>query len=277
MRRVEAVTLRVFIGGELAREAEYSEPGRHEIEKKLSRGDVTWERETEVILEWSFPRSTACQRPNPLSSRRRRFPVLDSRSMSWSALQTLASILFGAGLTVLTATLLGRTLLARLFGAEPLLTRAEGWAFSLATGAALLSQGIFLLCALGLVYDETFLFVSAVVVGMWWRWGRGLPACPPPCPEQDARIWWVLLATVAAAYAYIYVPHALAPEIQADAAAIISGSSDIPIERTASPASLRTSTPSSRKGPRCSIFLPTRLDGILPRNSATSASSSRRS
>ena len=138
--------------------------------------------------------------------------------MSWSALQTLASILFGAGLTVLTATLLGRTLLARLFGAEPLLTRAEGWAFSLATGAALLSQGIFLLCALGLVYDETFLFVSAVVVGMWWRWGRGLPACPPPCPEQDARIWWVLLATVAAAYAYIYVPHALAPEIQADAA-----------------------------------------------------------
>ena len=40
MRRVEAVTLRVFIGGELAREAEYSEPGRHEIEKKLSQDDV---------------------------------------------------------------------------------------------------------------------------------------------------------------------------------------------------------------------------------------------
>ena len=138
--------------------------------------------------------------------------------MSWTALQTLAGILFGAGLTVLTATLLGRTLLARLFGAEPLLTRAEGWSFSLATGAALLSQGIFFLCALGLVYDGTFLLVSAVVVGMWWRWGRGLPACPPPRPEQDARIWWVLLATVAAAYAYIYVPHALAPEIQADAA-----------------------------------------------------------
>ena len=55
MRRVEAVTLRVFFGGELAQEAEYSEPGRHEIEKKLSRGDVTWERETEVILEMVLP------------------------------------------------------------------------------------------------------------------------------------------------------------------------------------------------------------------------------
>lgn len=55
MRRVEAITLRVFIGGELAREAEYSEPGRHEIEKKISRGDVTWERETEVILEMVLP------------------------------------------------------------------------------------------------------------------------------------------------------------------------------------------------------------------------------
>ena len=55
MRKVEAVTLRVFIGGELAREAEYSEPGRHEIEKKLSRGDVTWERGTEVILEMVLP------------------------------------------------------------------------------------------------------------------------------------------------------------------------------------------------------------------------------
>ncbi len=137
--------------------------------------------------------------------------------MSWAALQTLASILFGAGLTVVTATLLGRSLLARLFGAEPLLTRAEGWVFSLAAGAALLSQGIFLLCALGLVYDGTFLLVSAVVIGVWWRWGRGLPACPPPRPEQDARIWWILLAAVAAAYSYIYIPHALAPEIQADA------------------------------------------------------------
>lgn len=55
MRRVEAVTLRVIIGGELAREAEYSEPGRHEIEKKLSLGEVTWERETEVILEMVLP------------------------------------------------------------------------------------------------------------------------------------------------------------------------------------------------------------------------------
>ena len=106
--------------------------------------------------------------------------------MSWTALQTLASILFGAGLTLVTATLLGRTLLARLFGAEPLLTRAEGWVFSLATGAALLSQGIFFLCALGLVYEGTFLLVSAAVVGVWWRWGRGLSACPPPRPEQDA-------------------------------------------------------------------------------------------
>jgi len=55
MQRVEAITLRVIIGGELAREAEYSEPGLHEIEKKLSRGDVTWERETEVILEMVLP------------------------------------------------------------------------------------------------------------------------------------------------------------------------------------------------------------------------------
>ncbi len=55
MRRVEAVTLRVFIDAELMQEAEYNEPGRHEIEMKLARGDVSWERETEVILEMVLP------------------------------------------------------------------------------------------------------------------------------------------------------------------------------------------------------------------------------
>ena len=137
--------------------------------------------------------------------------------MSFDAASTLASILFGAGLTVLVATLLGRVLLARLFGSEPVLTRAEGWVFSLAVGSALLSQGIFYLCALGLVYDGVFLAVAAAVVGAWWRWGRGLGESPAARPERDARIWWGLLAALSLAYAYIYIPHALAPEIQADA------------------------------------------------------------
>ena len=137
--------------------------------------------------------------------------------MSLDAVQTLASILFGTGLTVLVATLLGRILLARLFGSEAVLTNPEAWVFSLATGAALLSQGIFYLCAAGLVYDGVLLLVAAAVAAAWWRWGRGLAAHAPRRPERDDRIWWGMLAALVIAYSYIYIPHALAPEIQADA------------------------------------------------------------
>ena len=55
MQQAGAVTLKVLFDGEEAHQVEYTEPGSHEIEKKLVPGEVTWERETEVTLDIAFP------------------------------------------------------------------------------------------------------------------------------------------------------------------------------------------------------------------------------
>lgn len=55
MEQTGTVTIRALFDGETVHQAEYTEPGSHEIEKKLAQGDVTWERETEVTLEMVFP------------------------------------------------------------------------------------------------------------------------------------------------------------------------------------------------------------------------------
>ena len=55
MQQAGAVTLRVLFDGETAHQVEYTEPGSHEIEKKLVPGEVTWERETKVTLDMMFP------------------------------------------------------------------------------------------------------------------------------------------------------------------------------------------------------------------------------
>lgn len=55
MQQAGAVTIRVLFDGETAHEAEYTKPGSHEMEKKLAQGEVSLERETEVMLEMIFP------------------------------------------------------------------------------------------------------------------------------------------------------------------------------------------------------------------------------
>jgi hypothetical protein len=137
--------------------------------------------------------------------------------MSFAAIETVLGILLGAGLTMAVAALLGRVLLARLLRGEPVLTRAEGWLFSFATGAPLLSLTVFFLAATGLAYDWVFVLLALCSAGAAWLWGRQLPTAPAPPPETDAGVWWGVFSLVAIAYAYVYIPNALAPEIQADA------------------------------------------------------------
>jgi len=55
MQQAGAVTIKVLFDGKTAHQAEYTEPGSYEIEKKLAQGEVTWERETEVTLDMIFP------------------------------------------------------------------------------------------------------------------------------------------------------------------------------------------------------------------------------
>ena len=132
-------------------------------------------------------------------------------------MKAVLGILLGAGLTAAVAVLLGRVLLARLQRGTPVLTTAEAWLFSFAAGSALLSLIVFFLAAAGLVYDGVFVLLAVAGAAAAWRWGRALPARAAPPPEADARVWWGLFGVTALAYAYVYIPHALAPEIQADA------------------------------------------------------------
>ena len=92
--------------------------------------------------------------------------------MPIEALDKVTGILFGSALTVLTACLLGRLLLAQLGGVAATLTRAESWILGFALGAACLSNAVFLLCSMGWVYDPVLLTVAAVTGLLWWRWGR---------------------------------------------------------------------------------------------------------
>ena len=57
LQQAGVVTLNVLFDGQPAHQAEFTEPGRHQIEKKLAPGEVTWERETEVTLQMTTPNS----------------------------------------------------------------------------------------------------------------------------------------------------------------------------------------------------------------------------
>lgn len=133
-----------------------------------------------------------------------------------AAAEKFASILFGAGLTLAVAWMLGRVLFRRLRGAAGELTNLELHIFSLSCGAAALSSAVLLLAAARLVYDPTFLAVAAVAFALWWRHGRHLLAYPEFPLPAGRQPWSALLVIVLGFYAYLYVPHALAPEIQAD-------------------------------------------------------------
>ncbi len=133
------------------------------------------------------------------------------------AANQVAGVLTGGCLTVLAAVLLGRTAVGSLRSLRGKMTCAEGWILSYACGAALLSALIFVLCALQLVYDATFLVTFAFIVLCWLRWGRwGWPAL---ADEQGAvpRAWLLLLLVPAAIYGVLYAVHTLAPETRTDA------------------------------------------------------------
>ncbi len=129
----------------------------------------------------------------------------------------VASILFGAALTVTVAYLLGR-LWQRLFR-ERLggLTPTEVRLFAFAVGAACLSNLIFLLSAARLAYDATFVALAVLTFAAAWRWREPLPSRRAFEIEPNQRIVWTsLLLLVIAVYGYLYLAHALAPETRSD-------------------------------------------------------------
>jgi hypothetical protein len=145
-------------------------------------------------------------------------------------------ILLSAGFTAATAWAMGCILLQRL---RLRLHPHEEQLFGLLTGYALLSLVVFLLAACRLAYNAAFLVVGLGALA--WRgksWNRGLAplsqaghprsggapakrvvdrgACPPifttPLPPLWAWFFW----TVYAAFGFLYLMHAMAPEMSPD-------------------------------------------------------------
>ncbi len=132
--------------------------------------------------------------------------------MKGAAVLAVARILFGCGFTVVVACAVGRWFL-RLSGAWNSLTRAERVVFAFGLGAAWLSNAVFVLCAAQLAYPAIFFAAGAALLWLGLR-GRSAPA-DTAGDGAIGPLRWVLLA-VAVAYAYLYLGHALAPEISPD-------------------------------------------------------------
>jgi 4-amino-4-deoxy-L-arabinose transferase-like glycosyltransferase len=132
-----------------------------------------------------------------------------------SAFRAVAAILFGFGFTAAVAVALGRWFLIRT-GAWDLLLAAERPVFAFGVGAAWLSAVVFVLCAAQLVYWPVFLAVGAGSLWLGWRRSTGAPALEAPVEKGGLSWWW--LAPLAAAYGYLYLIHALAPETSPDGA-----------------------------------------------------------
>jgi len=144
-------------------------------------------------------------------------PSPTHNQMPLAALAKVVSILFGAGLTVTVAYLLGR-LWQRLFR-ERLkgLTRTETRLFAFAVGAACLSNLVFLLSAARLVYDAALVALAALTLAAWWRWRGSLPAHRDFEAEPNDRIVWkTLLLPIVVFYGCLYLAHSLAPETRSD-------------------------------------------------------------
>lgn len=140
--------------------------------------------------------------------------------MDASALEALdnsLSVLAGGALTVLTAAFLGRTALARLSGLRGRLTVAEGWILSFATGAALLSGTMFLLCTAGQVTDAAVLLLGVAATASWLRWGRWTWSPVTLGQPPIRRLHLLALMVPAAIYGTVYLVHTLAPETRSDA------------------------------------------------------------
>lgn len=133
------------------------------------------------------------------------------------ALDQLLGVVAGGLLTVVTASLLGRTSLGALPGLRGKLTIAEGWILSFAVGSALLSTLIFALCAMGWVSDPTMLVLAGVTAACWLRWGRWRWSPASPFSDRWRRSHLLLLLIPAVPYGLLYLVHVLAPETRTDA------------------------------------------------------------
>src|SRR3954447_4348191 len=120
-------------------------------------------------------------------------------------------ILFGAVFTVLVSVAAGRVLLR---ASRITLTACEEDPIAFVAGSAVLSIVVFLLLTIGLGRKGIFLGVGVAVLAAAWRYGahRRATARFPVMPA----LWRWLFAAVFAAFTFLYVANAMAPEISPD-------------------------------------------------------------
>ena len=135
----------------------------------------------------------------------------------FEALNQLASVLAGGGLTVAAACLLGRVAIGRLGDLRGKLTATEGWLLAFGCGSALLSTLVFGLCAIGWFYDASVLAAFVAIALAWYRWGRWNWQCLVAEHRPAVGFGRLLLYVPAAVYGVLYVVHTLAPETRTDA------------------------------------------------------------
>ena len=123
-------------------------------------------------------------------------------------------ILFGWMLTSAAAWALGSVLFARL---RIKLNRFERVPLAFATGSALLSALVFLLCAVHLVYKPAFLAVAVLAIAAAVRFRP--PAAAIAEEQRLPRFWVALFLVISGVFTYLYFFHALAPEISPDGTA----------------------------------------------------------
>lgn len=121
-------------------------------------------------------------------------------------------ILIATALTYLVSYALGAALIRAL---KVKLYRSEERFFAFIAGSACLSTLIFLLTAVGLARKWVFLTVSALILG-WAIWKR-LYRAPTEDSPSAHWIWRIMFWGVYGVYTWLYLGHALAPEISADA------------------------------------------------------------
>ncbi|MDQ2944802.1 MAG: hypothetical protein M3Y27_02465 [Acidobacteriota bacterium] len=121
------------------------------------------------------------------------------------------SILFGALITVITATALGSALLRAL---AIQLNKIEERLLGFVTGSACLSALMFLLCATHLVHMSVLLALSAASIAAAIRFGvhRPQPVALVPVP----KLWKWSLGAVFAIFTVLYFVNAMAPERSPD-------------------------------------------------------------
>ena len=134
-----------------------------------------------------------------------------------SAALEVLYILAGAALTLVTAQLLGLTLLHVLD--RTLFSGLERVVFGLAVGSACLSSLVFLLCALGIASMSSFLGISAAGALAYLKWGRrgtGKWSLQLHGGLDKLSLWF--FGVVVLAYAGVGFIYALAPEVSSDGA-----------------------------------------------------------